>query len=300
MSNPRKQHYVPQLYLKNFAYGSSKTPKLYVLSIDQDKIFPASVCDTAAERDFYTVDSADDKYMWERCYAERIEPILDNLLKSLRSRCENVLIQNHVSVINPEEKVRLALSIVFQLLRGKQTRVYEQKLFDRFLPEVQAKARKRFSPIDEEKERLLKAFADDDKYFKEIAMQTIFREESIRLYLDILVQRTFILYKITGENSFVTSDNPVMLIDSTTHDATPFRNGMMNTSTLIYYPLSPKLLLGAYHPDMFLGALNERDCCIELLDGTKEQRFILTQNRKQKSQCYNYVYAQSPDVLRQL
>ncbi len=92
--------------------------------------------------------------------------------------------------------------------------------------------------------------------------------------------------KITGVNSFVTNNNPVMLIDSTTHDATPFRNGMVNVSTL-NYPLSPKLLLGAYHPATFLDSLNERDCCIELLDGTKEQRFILTQNRKQKSQCYN-------------
>ena len=117
MSNPRKQHYVPQLYLKNFAYGSSKTPKLYVLSVDQGKIFPASVCDTAAERDFYTVDSVGNKYMWECHYAERIEPMLDDLSKSLRRGCENVLIQNHVSVISPEEKVRLALSIMFQLLR---------------------------------------------------------------------------------------------------------------------------------------------------------------------------------------
>ena len=49
-----------------------------------------------------------------------------------------------------------------------------------------------FSPIDE-KERLLKAFANDDKYFKKIAMQTILGK-IIRLYLDALVQRTFILY----------------------------------------------------------------------------------------------------------
>lgn len=120
MSEPKKHHYVPQVYLRNFSFGKEKNPKLHVLATSSGRIYPANVCDSAAERDFYTVDSLVDKYMWEKHYASTIEPILGDLIKKLRSRCENVLIQNNALVLTQEEKFQLALSMLFQLSRGKK------------------------------------------------------------------------------------------------------------------------------------------------------------------------------------
>ena len=130
-------------------------------------------------------------------------------------------------------------------------------------------------------------------------MQTIFRQESIEKFVTILVQRDFVIYKIAGDYNFVTSDNPVVLMDIDSHDVTPFRNGLANSKTLIYYPISPKLLLGAYHPGLYFGALGQMDCCIEILDGNKEKQFIHTQNKKQREQS-NYIYAQSKETLETL
>lgn len=105
--------------------------------------------------------------------------------------------------------------------------------------------------------------------------------------------------EIDPDYNFVTSDNPVVLMDIDSHDVTPFRNGLANSKTLIYYPISPKLLLGAYHPDLYFGALGQMDGCIEILDGNKEKQFIHTQNKKQREQS-NYIYAQSKETLETL
>ena len=299
MSEPRKQHYVPQVYLKNFAYGKEKNPKIYVLPKSLNRIYPANVSDSAAERDFYTIGSIEDKYVCERHYATYVEPMLSTLIRTIRQRCENVLIQNKAVVLSRDEKLRFALSLVFQLLRGKQTRDYEQKLYNRLLPKVADQARDRFGPLNPEQEKLIQSFGEEKRYFKELAMQTIFRQESIEKFVTILVQRDFVIYKIVGDYNFVTSDNPVVLMDIDSHDVTPFRNGLANSKTLIYYPISPKLLLGAYHPDLYFGALGQMDCCIEILDGNKEKQFIHTQNKKQREQSI-YIYAQSKETLETL
>lgn len=299
MSGPKKHHYVPQVYLRNFAFGKEKNPKLHVLASNSGKIYTASVCDSAAERDFYTVDSLVDKYMWEKHYASTIEPLLGDLLKKLRSRCENVLIQNNSEVLTQDEKFQLALSMLFQLSRSKKTRDYTQNLYDRLLPDVCEQARAKFGPLTDAQEAQLQSFADERKYFKEISMEVSFRRESVERIVSILVQRDFVIYKIVGDYSFITSDHPVLLIDKDTYDVTPFRNGLSDVNTLVYFPISPKLLIGAYHPDLYLGTFRKNDCCLEILDGTQNSGFIRTMNRKQREQS-NYVYAQTRDALEKL
>lgn len=49
MSKPKKHHYVPQVYLRSFAFEKEKNPKLHVLATASGKIYPASVCESAAE-----------------------------------------------------------------------------------------------------------------------------------------------------------------------------------------------------------------------------------------------------------
>lgn len=62
MNEPRKQHYVPQLYLKNFSFGSKKNPQLNILSISPNKLYVANVKDTAVKRDLYTLYNREDRY----------------------------------------------------------------------------------------------------------------------------------------------------------------------------------------------------------------------------------------------
>ena len=226
--------------------------------------------------------------------------MLAKVLTNIRQKCENILIQNHSIILSPEEKFHLALSIVFQMLRGTNMRKYAKQRYDELLPLVVDKARIHFSPMNHAKETLIQSFTENDKYFKDILMKIIFSQERVSMYLKFIMMRSFIFFRIQSEQSFVTSDNPVVLIDIFTGEAAPFSNGIALPSTAIYYPISSKLLLGAYHPDTFINAFRNMDSSIVIIKGIKERRFIDLHNKKQKEHCSGYIYAQSKEVLEYL
>ena len=71
-------------------------------------------------------------------------------------------------------------------------------------------------------------------------------------------------------------------------------------TTLIYYPLSPKLLLCAVHPNAFFQFFSDKDGCLCRLDATKEESFIASMNRKQRAQCHNQVFALTQTTLEKI
>ena len=156
MNEPKKQHYVPQLYLKNFS-SEINPEKIYVKSKVPSKLYLANISDTAAQRNFYTVNKFEDKYILERHFSSTIEPMLSSIIKIIRSKAENNLIQNGICILSGEEKEKLALSIIFQFLRSTNTRDYEKKLYNENLPIAFAKAKERFSA---DIKRCFKVFAD--------------------------------------------------------------------------------------------------------------------------------------------
>lgn len=293
MSNPKKQHYVPQAYLKNFSYISHKTPKVYVLSKSNNKIYQASVCDVGAEKDFYTIVHFEDSYVWERHYAANIEPLLSDILKSISQKCNNILIQDRSTILTYNEKTQITLSLIFQLLRGPQTRAFEKLIYDTVFPDVKAEIQEQFSPLSDSQLQFFDKTKDNNDFFKWIAMNIIFDEERLERFFNIIINRTFVLYKIVGKGAFVTSDNPVMIVNIINANAAPFSNGITDEHSVIYFPLSSQLLLGVYHPKLFSGVLRNLDSRLKILYGPKEENFICNHNKLQKTQCFNYIYSQT-------
>ena len=300
MSAPRKQHYVPQTYLKNFLPANHKTSQLYVLSVPRGEIYLSHIRDIAAERNFYTIDHLDNKYLWEETYAKSIEPLLSHIIKKYRQRCENSLIQNCATVLDPGDKFSLSLSIFFQLFRGKHTRDFEKQVYDRELPLIIKKVKESMGLLNEDNEKKLLEFEKNEDLFKSISIPTLFDKERILTYAYILMQYNFVFYRIAGPGSFITSDNPVMLTNCITFDTTPFTNGIANPTTMLFFPLSSKLLLGAYHPEMFRGCRTKYDGILEILSKDREEVFILNHNTKQREHCKEFVYSPSREALEQI
>lgn len=173
--------------------------------------------------------------------------------------------------------------MVMQLLRGKQSRAYEKKLFDELLPSTIEKAKEKFGPLTDDQQKRLDTFGTDPQFFKQISMELTWDIERLTLYTNVLGWHDFVFYHICGDMEFVTSDNPVMFINSSTANAQPFANGLVRETTLIYYPLSPKLLLCAVHPNAFFQFFSDKDGCLCRLDATKEESFIASMNRKQRA-----------------
>lgn len=300
MSEPKKQHYVPQTYLRNFSFSDNSPQKIFVLHKDKKEIFRVNISDTAAERHFYTVKKSDDQYLWENTYAKVIEPLMSNILTRIKLQCDNALIQDNSFILTPQMKHQLAICMVCQLLRGKQSREFQRNIYSAVVPSVIKEARRVFVPMDETKEKILKAAIEESDYFKLASMQATLDINEIEKYVNILVQRNFLIYRIIGNTEFITSDNPVMLLDSLSLNAKPFSNGLAQSTTVVCFPVSPKILIVAYHPNVYLNTLSKCDGKLIFLDICKDQVFIQIQNRTQYEQCFNQVYAKSKDILERL
>lgn len=290
------QHHVPRVYLKNFC---NKAGSLSVWDKQTCRMFSTGVEVVCAENDFYTLEDTDDAYFWEQAYSRGIEPIMGELLPKVISR-GNLLVSNGSCIISDTEKVKLAFTLVMQMLRGKQSREYERMLFEENLPEVLNNVKSKFNLSEEKQKELIQKFTDDKNYFKRIVMNLSLDRSRVSKYVDILVSRNFIFYRIQGKAEFISSDNPVMFINNTTGNARMFSNGLIYPSTDVYYPLSPKMLLLASHPDSWFGVLSKRDGCIFDLVASRETRFISTINRKQIEQCFRHAFAHSQDSLQNL
>lgn len=294
-NKPTRQHHVPQVYLKNFCDSHGC---IAVMDKRKRRIFSTGIRAVGVENDFYTLEKLDNPYCWEHTYASSIEPLMGKLLSKLISQT-NILVQNGATAISPSEKEQLAVIMVVQLLRGKHSREYEQKLYTDYLPEAIDKAKTLFGPLSNEQNKLLEAFVSDDYYFKRTAMDVTLDSDRMAQYAGILCRRDFLIYRIQGNMEFITSDNPVMFINSITSNARPFANGLIKPTTIVYYPISPKLLLCAVHPLAYFGVLSDQDCHLIDLDACKEIGFISSINKKQINQCYQHVFARSVYMMKQ-
>ncbi|WP_349946739.1 DUF4238 domain-containing protein [Lacrimispora sp. BS-2] len=300
MSEPKKQHYVPQTYLRKFSFSDGSVQKIFSLHKDQSKIICTNIRDTAAERHFYTIKKSDDQYIWENIYAKEIEPLMSNILSQITSQCENELIQDYSFVLTQEMKKQLSITMIFQLLRGRQSREFQRNIYSEVVLSVIKDVRERFLPIDETKEKILKAAIEEDDYFKLASMQATFDIKRLEKYINILIRKCFLVYRIIDNAEFITSDNPVMCLDALSLSAKPFNNGLAQNTTVIYFPVTSRLLIAAYDSSFYLGMLSEYDKRIIFLDSCKDQPFIKMQNQKQYEQCFNQVYAKRKEVLEEL
>ena len=104
MTEPINQHYVPQTYLKNFS--EKKKENFYVWTFDSrtNKCFQTNIENVAVERHFYTIEKLQDKYVWEKFYAEIVEPLMNSTLSNMIKRTESILIMDRAKVLSDELK----------------------------------------------------------------------------------------------------------------------------------------------------------------------------------------------------
>lgn len=276
MTEPIRQHHVPQTYLQNFSFKRKEESRLYCWDRTTNKVFPANVEDVAVEKHFYTVKKHDDIYVWEKFYAESIEPLMKETISEIIKHSENCLIRDKAKVINAEHKSKLAIIMVCQLLRGKHGREYLHGIFETKAPQILEDVKKKFmGKGNKQIDIALENYKLDDELFKLVAMESTLDIERITKFVQILVNRCWIVFSITGNAQFVTSDNPFMFMNKNTFNVTPFHNGLIDSNTVTYYPISSKLMIATYNSDLLLGMLHSYDCKLVFIDGNRELRFII-------------------------
>lgn len=295
-NSPIRQHYIPQVYLRNFC---TLNDSIVVWDKKSKKIFSTGINAVGVERDFYTLDKLDDPYYWEHTYANGVEPLMGKVIPQILSRA-NLLVQSGTVIISPIEKAHLAIIMVMQMLRGKQCREYERKIFEDELPSIINAAKQTLGNFTEQELEFIEAFRKDEFYFKRSVMDAALSPDRIIRYAKILCMRSFICFYLRGTSEFVTSDNPVMFFNQQTANSSPFSHGLLQIETGVCYPLSPKLLLYAVHPASSLKMLVKSDCCLVTLNSNQEIELVKSMNRMQTEQCYRQTYAKSGKALNSI
>lgn len=298
MSNPIRHHHVPQTYLKNFSFRKKDQFEIYTLDKISGNVFKANINNVAVEKDFYTVKELDDNYAWEKFYAETIEPEMGVIIPDIIKVSESCLINDKVKVLNNEQKSILSRIIVCQLLRGKNCREFGHEIFKEKSSLILADAKNKFMGKGNKKvDAILENFQFTEDMFKSVVMQSILSLEETERIARVLFNHCWVIYRIIGNKEFVTSDNPVMFMDSQTLNVTPFHNGASDNKTVIFYPISPKLLITLYSYNMFFEMLNSYDGNL-LFIRDKDKHFIDNVNKKQIEQCNRQAFCRTKEFLK--
>ena len=297
MQKKDRQHTVPKVYLKNFATVEKKREfYLYMYDKSTGKAIYTNGGNVAVERDFYTLDGATDQMVWEDFYSKQIEPMQSKTGSKVIWTAQSCMTRDRTAVLAPY-KAPLAVLMIYQMYRGRTARKYIDKLSERIIPKTLAEAQQLFGNTgNPERDKFVKEFYPPPEMRKSIyanVMTNPERLKSIAHYIE--ASHIWMLFRIIGENEFITSDNPVMLLNGKTGDPMPYHNGLANPSTIVYYPLAPKVMIATFSSAYVdFKHLNNQ---IVFLDTEKNDSFVNMVNRCQFQQCDRQVFAASEKVL---
>lgn len=234
MSKAKKQHYVPQFLLRNFANGRKNKAKVWVLDKLQGKVFHSSVRDIAHENLFYEYDGEHGKYE------------LEHLMEMVDTRGASILAnitQNNKFSGTSEERVGLSYFIAAQLLRTPSVR----NEMENFRSIIINKWGKDVHFNDDPK--AVGDYGPEDS--KANSLRTL---KNVPDFAKMLQEKVWCLCQSHKSLPYVVSDNPV-----TRHnmiDYGPRGNlGLKNEGIEVYMPISTKLAVHIICPKIASAAL---------------------------------------------
>ncbi len=234
MTKSKKQHYVPQFLLRNFAVGKKLKAKLWVLDKRNTSVFQASVNDVAHENMFYEYKEEAGSYDFE------------HVMEKLDSKAAAIIRQVLETSKLPrtgKDFVWLSYCVGAQMLRTPVTR----KDMDHFRNLIVHKFGKEIT------------FEGDRKTVGEYGPEDS-KASSIGLLRDVpdfaklLQEKVWVLCEAPAGISYVIGDNPVSRHNMI--DRGPRGNlGLKNDGIELYTPLSPRLTLHMICPKIAAATL---------------------------------------------
>lgn len=237
------QHYVPKVYLRNFALKKGSEYYVDVFDIEAKRTFNTNICNICAEKDLYTLEDDNlklDKLIVEKFYSDQIEP--------LYKKSYDILTNNNISYISDQLRLEILFGIFQLYTRNPQIlklalKVHTNNIESLYEKAVAAKEKGiTFGKIDFSfrewsKKQIINHIEEElAKEFK--ARHLIGTKEVIEFHqkskLDVAV--------IKDDSSFITSDNPLTFQDITTKNNHPLLKSKEFT-----IPLNPKFALTILH-----------------------------------------------------
>lgn len=221
--HPKAQHYVPQLYLRNFAIKRRKQFFIYCYEKSAGKSFKTNIKNIAQETKFY--DFNDDKGE-----QKSIEGFLSDMEATSQAALEVVCSEPSANTVSAN-KIVLANFIAYQMYRTTVFRAQHQDILRGANARLQNKGVG--FPVPTENE--LKQY------------QAVFIIKNTSIFASILLEMKWILNLNQTGKPYWTSDHPVFRYNP--HKSKFVSNmGLTSKGIQIHFPLSPYLALTICDP----------------------------------------------------
>jgi hypothetical protein len=228
VSQPKKQHFIPQFLLKNFATGKKNKAKIWCFDKKRGCSYVCSVRDAAHENKFYESTNLDEKTI----EAENLMRFTDNL----SSPAVRDVLSNKRLDLDGAQVVHLSYLMSAQMLRvpnERNTMVYmHRKMMEKWGPNI------RYEGDD----RPLSAYSAEDSKFS-----SILTLRSVPEFAKLLQTKIWFLLMAPPNASFTLSDNPVVRHNHL--DYGPRGSlGIAQDGIEVNLPISPKFALQCVCP----------------------------------------------------
>jgi hypothetical protein len=258
----KNQHYVPRMYLRNFASGEKKVISLYNLP-SKRVVLCAPIKYQCSAPYFYGKDL-------------KLEDALEDLEGLMASVISGIISTNALPRNKPNDHFHLILFTLFQYARTKEMANAHNDIADKFLKAVLEKE----GSFDQE---TLKAVTIELTEPAQLALSSA--AQSYHLLLDLKMK---VLINST-EIEFVTSDNAVIFYNQYLEKSDPrlgSNTGLVSKGLQIFLPLSPKHLLTLFDGTVYKIGNRRSDSC-NVTDPNDVRQF----NDLQYLNCLENLYA---------
>ncbi len=315
MTKVKKEHYVPQCYLKNFSKDRKKL-FYYNKQVKNDYHY-VNIADAAEERYFYDLDisnnyqelSAEDKEKIDKEFIEEYGKHIPEMDKDIIDDCEQFLerffskeveddlaqyldkikyntygfnkwVANNCYFISEEDKHNLTKLIVYQFIRTPYYRY--------FINQSHVNVNKKVIPvvaslcgIDITEDDVNDTFNDEQAKLRHIL--SLSSDNAMKEYAPILFFHKWVLIENMTSIAFVTSDNPISLYPTKKPPFPWMGTGLSSPGMVILYPISDKLMIAIIEDSV--SAIRDRKI-VQIYDAEK----ILLFNSIVISNATKYIY----------
>ena len=238
------QHYVPKVYLRNFAQKKGDEYYVDVFDVSTRKTFSTNISNICAEKDLYTLENNNslkrDKLIVEKFYSDQIEP--------LYKKSYNILTNNKISYISDELRLEILFGIFQLYTRNPQILKLSLKVHITNIEHIYEKAIAAkekgitygnidFSFREWSKEQIIQHIEEK--------LTTEFKERHLlgtKEVIEFHQKSKLVIASIKDNANFITSDNPLIFQDRTTENNHPLLRSKEFT-----IPLNPKFALTILH-----------------------------------------------------
>lgn len=253
---PKKQHYIPQFYLKGFSHDKNNLWMFDKKLVTQKSIMQLTTKSIAFENNFYTYKSIDKTKETLESMFSQMEGVASNVIEKISGGGE----------INEQEKSDLAVFLSFLWLRvpkskkrvNDMTRDLSEQISRKMImmtpnERIREILSKEGKTISDKEIQEMREFGADEKRSKFVLdiPQNYWIKNMLQMGMDLTPTLQICDWELCiadKQFAFITSDNPFMLIPS--RPIVPFNGlGLLTPGAKKVVPLTSKVCLVMHEPN---------------------------------------------------